>query len=313
MRIAIFGTGGAGGFFGAQLARAGEDVAFIARGEHLRAIRERGLRIEAPGGETVIHPARASDNAAEIGPVDAVLLGVKTWQVDEAARSMRPMVGPQTFVVPLQNGVEAPTQLAQALGAGHVLGGLCRTFSWVAAPGVIRTLGSTNAIVFGELDNRPSERTRGLRESFARAGVAAEIADDIHAALWSKFLLITAFGGVGAVTRAPVGIIRTLPQTRHLLETCMHEVLALARARGVRLADSAVAQTLRFIESLAPAATTSLQRDIADGKPSELEAWNGAVVRLAAGAGIDVPLNRTIYASLLPLEKRARGELVFPG
>src|SRR5690349_7316430 len=166
MRIVIFGTGGAGGYFGAQLARAGEDVVFIARGAHLAAIRAKGLRIESPTGETVIQPANATDDPSQVTDPDVVLVGVKAWQVTEAAAAMRPMLRPETFVVPLQNGVEAPSQLAAVLGPEHVLGGLCRTLSWVSAPGRIRSVGGMNIITFGELDNRRSERAEVLRQAF---------------------------------------------------------------------------------------------------------------------------------------------------
>ena len=248
MRIVIFGTGGAGGYFGAQLARAGEDVIFIARGEHLSAIRTHGLCIEAPAGEIVIWPALATDNPSEIAHADVVLVGVKAWQVTEAAAAIRTMMGPQTFVVPLQNGVDAPSQLAAVLGTEHVLGGLCGTLSWVTAPGRIRSVGAGNFIKFAELDNRPSDRTEQLRRAFEQAGVKVEVPSDIHKALWDKFLFVTSFGGVGAVTRVPIGVVRTVPETRRLLEQCMQEVLALARARRVALANTVVADTMALVD-----------------------------------------------------------------
>lgn len=306
MRIAIFGTGGAGGYFGSQLANAGEEVVFIARGEHLRAIREDGLRVETPKGELRIR-AEASDDPSRIGPVDAVLVGVKTWQVLEAAHALRPFLAPETFALPLQNGVEAASQLAGVLGAERVVGGLCGTLSWVAGPGRIRSIGKVHFVKLGELDNRASERTERLRAAFERAGVTVEIPADIHRALWAKFLFVVALGGVGAVTRAPVGVLRALPETRRMLTRAMEEILAVARARGIALPDSAIEETLAFVDSLAPDGTTSLQRDIADGKPSELEAWNGAVVRFGREAGVPTPLHAFLYESLLPQERRARG------
>jgi 2-dehydropantoate 2-reductase len=312
MRVAIFGTGGAGGYFGAQLARAGEDVIFIARGKHLQAMQTQGLRVETSRGEIVIQPAQASDDPAQVGTVDSVIVGVKTWQVIEAARAMRPLIGPETFVVPLQNGVEASSQLAEALGVEHVLGGLCGTLSWIVGPGHIRSIGEAHFIKFGELDKRPSERTERLRQVFERAGVKVEVPSDIHVSLWEKFLFVVSFGGVGAVTRAPIGVISTLPETRQLLEQCLREIFAVARARHVALSDGSVEKSMAFLDSLAPSGTTSLQRDITDGKPSELEAWNGAVVRLGREAGVDTPLHEFIYRSLLPLELRARGKLQFP-
>jgi 2-dehydropantoate 2-reductase len=222
------------------------------------------------------------------------------------------MVGPETAVVPLQNGVEASSQLAAVLGAEHVLGGLCGTFSWVAAPGRIRNIGSSNFIKFGELDNRRSERAERLRQSFEKAGVKVDVPPDIHKALWERFLLVTSFGGVGAVSRAPIGVLRAMPETRLLLEQCMQEVSAVARASRVQLSDTVVADTMKFIDTLAASATMSLQRDIAEGKPSEIDFWNGAVVRLGRAVDVPTPVNQFIYHSVLPQELQARRQLVFP-
>lgn len=306
MRIAVFGTGGAGGYFGARLARAGEDVTFIARGEHLQAIREHGLIVETPQGEIRVR-SKATDDPALAGPADAILVGVKTWQVLEAAHAIRPLLGPGTFIVPLQNGVEAASQLASVLGAENVVGGLCGTLSWRIGPGRIRSIGEVNFVKIGELDNRPSERAERLRASFERAGVDVEIPADIGKALWAKFLFVVSLGGVGAVTRVPVGVVRTLPETRRMLTRAMEEILAVARARGVALPDAVVASTLAFVDSLSQDGTTSLQRDIAEGQPSELEAWNGAVVRLGREAGVPTPVHEFLYEALLPQERRARG------
>ena len=313
MRIAVFGTGGAGAHFGARLAEAGENVVFIARGAHLQAIRAHGLRIEMDDREIRIQPANATDDPVKAGQVDAILLGVKTWQVEEAARNMRPMLGPETFVVPLQNGVEAADQLSSVLGARRVVGGLCATFSYVVGPGRIRSLGKIHSLRFGELDRSRSERTERLQAAFERAGVRATIPDDIHVSLWEKFLTVVSFGGVGAVTRAPVGALRTVPETRRMIESAMEEIRAVGRARGIAVPDDAVTRAMGFVDALDPAGTTSLHRDIADGKPSELEAWNGAVVRLGKEAGVPTPVHGFLYSSLLPLERRARGELAFPG
>jgi 2-dehydropantoate 2-reductase len=312
MRIAVFGTGGAGGYFGAQLARAGEDVIFIARGEHLQVIRTQGLRVETPKGEIVIRPALASDNPAEVGVVDAAIVGVKAWHITDAAQAMRPMLGSETLVIPLQNGVEAASQLAAVVGAEHVLGGLCGTISWVVGPGHIRSIGETHFIKFGELDRRPSTRTERLRQAFERASVKVEISEDIHAALWEKFLFVVSWGGIGALARAPVGVTRSVPETREMIEQCMREILRVARARQIALPDGVVEKSLALVDSLAPGSTTSLQRDIADGKPSELDAWNGAVVRLGQEVGVATPLHELIYNSLLPLELQARGKIQFP-
>ena len=307
MRIAVYGTGGAGGHFGARLAEAGEDVVFIARGEHLGAIRRNGLVVESDADEIRIHPANATEDPSEAGPVDVILLGVKTWQVEEAARQMAPMLGPETFVVPLQNGVDAAGQLIGVLGAPRVVGGLCATFSWVSAPGRIRSLGQVHSVRFGELDRRPSARTERLRQVFEHAGIRATVPPDIHVSLWEKFLFVVPFGGVGAVTRVPIGITRGLSETRRMLWRAMEEIQATGRARGVVLPDNAVEKGMGFLDSLDGTGTTSLQRDITEGRPSELEAWNGAVVRLGRESGVPTPTHEFLYASLLPLERRARG------
>jgi len=312
MRILIYGAGGAGGFFGAQLARAGEEVIFLARGAHLQAIRRDGLRIDMPEEEIVIQPAQATDNPADAGKVDVVILGVKAWQVTEAAEAMRPAIGPDTMVVPLQNGVDAPAELAAVLGAEHVAGGTCATISWLTAPGRIRSVMSSNFIRFGELDNRPSERVVRLKDAFKRSGTNVEVPSDIQRALWSKFLVVTAFGGVGAVTRAPIGVTRSLPETRRMLEQCMEEVLAVAQARGVAMFDNAVAESMSVLDSIGGNATASLQRDIADGRPTELDYWNGAVVRLGREADVPTPTHSFIVRSLLPLHLQAVGKVTFP-
>lgn len=307
MRIAVFGAGAVGGYFGGRLAQAGEEVIFIARGEHLQAMRRQGLQVESILGDFHLYPVQATDDPAQVGPVDVVLVGVKAWQVPEAARAMRPLVGPESFVVPLQNGVEAPDQLAAVLGPEHVLGGLCKIFSARVGPGRIRHAGAEPYIAFGELDNRPSERAERLRQAFLRAGVKAEVPPDIQAAMWEKFLFIASLGGVGAVTRAPVGVLRSLPQTRQMLLQAMEEIVAVAQARGIALAGDAVDRAMAFVDSLPPGATASMQRDILEGRPSELEAQNGAVVRLGREVGVATPLHTFLYHSLLPQERRARG------
>lgn len=311
MHIAIFGTGGAGGYFGALLAKAGHQVIFIARGEHLNAIRTNGLTVETTRGDVLVNPARATDDPSEIGVVDLILVGVKAWQVKEAAQAMGSMLGTETLVLPLQNGVEAAPELAAELGGPSVLGGLCSTFSWITAPGRIKNIGIANFIKFGERDGSRSERTEILKRMFELAGISADIPDDINQAIWMKFLAVTAFGGVGALTRAPIGVQRSTPETRRLLEHCIVEAYNLSKAMEIGLPVSAATATMAFLDGLPPTATTSLQRDIADGKPSELEYWNGAVKRLAEYADVPAPTHGLIYNFLLPLELRSRGNLFF--
>lgn len=312
MRIAVFGSGAVGGYFGGRLAEAGEDVAFVARGEHLAAIRRSGLGVTSIDGDFVVHPARATDDPAALGPVDVVLLGVKAWQVSEAAGALRPLVGSRTIVVPLQNGIEAPERLADVLGAEHVLGGLCRIIGHLVAPGRIRHAGAEPYIAFGPLEPSTRDRAEALRAAFGRTrGVRVEIPSDIRAAMWSKFLFIAALGGVGALTRAPVGIIRGQPECRRLLHEAMVEIREVAAGHGIALPADLIQQTLAYVDSLPADGTASMQRDIVHGRPSELDAQIGAVVRLGERAGVGVPLNRAMLSALLPLERMARGELEF--
>jgi 2-dehydropantoate 2-reductase len=312
MRITVFGAGAVGGYFGGRLAQAGQDVVFIARGDHLRAMQTRGLRVDSIEGNFVIDPVHGTDDPTEIGVADAILVGVKAWQVPEAAEAMRPMVGPETFVLPLENGVEAPSQLAEVLGKQHVLGGLCRIISARVEPGHIRHAGIAPTVTFGELDGRRSERVERLREAFEEAeGVTPYIPSDIRVAMWEKFLFIAALSGVGAVTRAPIGVLRSLPETRRMLEEAMAEILAVAQALGIALPQGTPTQTMAFIDGLPASGTASMQRDAMAGRPSELESQNGAVVRLGHEAGVDTPVHSFIYRSLLPQEMRARGQLQF--
>ena len=312
MRIAVFGVGGAGGYFGGRLAQAGEDVVFVARGEHLQALRTHGLRVDSLKGNFILQPVQATDDPAQAGMVDVVLIGVKAWQVPEAAQAIRPLVGSETFVVPIQNGVEAPAELAAVLGAQHVLGGLAKILSYKVGPGHIRHAGMEPYIAFGELDDRISERTERLRLAFKRAGVMVEIPSDIQVAIWDKFLLVVSWGGVGTVTRAPIGVLRSVPEIRQMLEQSMNEIFAVAQARKITLPEDAINKAIALLDSLPPIGVTSLQRDIVEGRPSELASWNGAVLRLGQEVGVATPLNAFIYHSLLPLELQARGQVQFP-
>jgi 2-dehydropantoate 2-reductase len=235
MRIAIFGSGSVGGYFGGRLAQAGEDVVFIARGEHLKAMLKSGLRVDSVNGNFVVEPVQATDDPSAIGTVELVIVGVKAWQVPEAAEAMRPIIGPETVVLPLQNGLEAPEKLAEAIGGQHVLGGLCGLFCYVAGSGHIVHAGTDPFVKFGELDNQRSQRVERLLDMFKSAGVTAVIPPDIRVAMWMKFLTITAWSGMGAVTRAPAGIWRSLPQTRRMAEQSLQEIIAVAAAHDVAL------------------------------------------------------------------------------
>ncbi len=311
MRIAIFGTGGVGGYFGGKLAQAGEEVVFIARGSHLHAMRENGLQIRSGEGDFRVKPVQAIELPAEIEPVDLVIVAVKAWQVPEAARAIEPILAPQGCVLPMENGVDAPDQLSEVLGKERVLGGLCVVQAYISAPGEITNRIKGGSVTLGELDNHPSQRTKELVEVFQSAGVEAEIPQDIQVALWYKFLRIATLGGVGAVTRAPLGVTRTLPETRQMLRAGMQEICAVGQARGVNMPDSIVDQGMAALDQMPATTIASMHRDIVEGRPSELENQNGTVVRLGSELGVDTPTHRFIYSTLLPQELRARGKVEF--
>lgn len=309
MRFAIYGSGGLGGYYGVRLARAGHDVAFIARGAHLEAIRKNGLKVLSPLGDFHLPSPIASSDPAEIGPVDVVIVAVKTWQVPEVARAMRPLLGPDTFVVPFLNGVDAPDELAKELGAARVIGGLSKVFSQIEAPGVIRHANPGAYIEIGELDGSTSQRVEALREAFAEAGADTKASTDIRTALWKKLLTVSSWAGLGALARSPMGVIRTLPETHALVDQAMDEGIAVGRKLGYAIADGFKAELWSFYEGLPADATASMLRDIMAGKPSELDAWNGAVVRFGKQTGVATPVHTFTYHALLPMEKRARNEL----
>jgi 2-dehydropantoate 2-reductase len=312
MRIAVFGAGAVGGYFGGRLAQAGLDVSFIARGEHLQAIKNYGLRIESICGDFSVLPIAATDDPATVGKVDVVLLGVKAWQVQEAARTMQPMLGSHTYVVSLQNGVDAPTVIADVIGPKRTVGGLCKLICLITRPGCILHSGAEPYITFGELDNIPSERTEMLLQAFSKAtGLTAEISSNIWTDIWKKFIFITPLSGLGSITRAPVGVFRQLPETRQMLLESIKEVFRVAMAHNIEVPEMIVEETMEFIDALPEEGTASMQRDIIDGRSSELNEQNGAVVRLGRVVGVKTPINAFIFHSLLPLEMRARGQLQF--
>lgn len=312
MRIAVFGAGAVGGYIGGRLAQAGMDVSFIARDEHLQTMKEKGIRVESICGDFIAHPNTIIDDPSQVGEVDAVLLGVKTWQVSQAAQAMQPMIGANTFVITIQNGVETPSQLSEILGPDHVVGGLCKMICFITKPGHIRHAGTEPHIVFGELNNKHSERMEMLLEAFSKTtGLTAEVSTDIWSDIWKKFLFIAPLSGLGAITRSPVGVFRDLPETRQMLKQSMQEIFQVALAHDINLPKDAVETTLTFLDTLPKEGTASMQRDMMEGRPSELKEQNGAVVKLGQVAGVDTPINAFIYHSLLPLESRARGQLQF--
>ena len=312
MRIAIFGVGAVGGYFGGRLANAGHDVTFVARGETLSRLQTRGLEVTSAQGDFVIAHPKAVADPNEAGPVDVVLLAVKAQHVREAGRSLSSLIGPETVVIPLQNGIEAHGQLAEILGPEQVLGGLCKIFSTRLAPARIRHVGFPPVLIFGEFGQANSARVDRIRVALeSTSGMNVVAPDDIEAALWEKFLFVTPLGGVGAVARAPVGVLREIPETRCMLRSAMEEIIAIARKRNVALGDDAPDRAFELIDGLPAEATASMQRDVMAGEPSELEYQTGTVVRYGEESGVPTPVNSGIYSALLPSELRASGKLAF--
>jgi 2-dehydropantoate 2-reductase len=293
VKIAIVGAGGVGGYFGGRLAAAGHSVGFVARGKHLDAMRAGGLVVRSPAGDLKL-VVQATSDPAELGVADYVLVCVKTWQLPDVIASIAPLIGDGTAIVTVQNGVEAPSQVAAVYGRGAVLPGTAEVIAYVETPGTIRHL-SNGKLNLAEWDSRPTPRTEWLWNAFVDAGLQAAMPHDIWAVIWAKFLFIVPCGGLGTATGAGYGVLRTHPATRRLLTEAATEIRDLALARGIRLGEDVVPQTLAFIDKLPVDGTTSLQRDLIAGRPSELEAWTGAVVRLGQESGVPTPVNTFLY------------------
>jgi len=299
MRIVVMGSGGTGGYFGAKLARAGEDVTFVARGAHLAALRADGLRItSAIEGDWSVR-APAVERLEGAPPADLVLFCVKSFDTEEAAALIRPVVGAQTGVLSIQNGVDNEEKLVRVLGAGHVLGGAARVFATIKAPGVIaHTFGGH--LAFGEMDGRETARARGLLAACQRASIPAELVSDVTRALWEKYVFLTTHAGMTALTRCPAGALRAVPEVRELYRRIATELLAIGRAAGVELDDGVPEQGMKLLDAVAPNAFTSLHHDLTHGKRLELEALHGHAVRLAERHRVPAPTVFAIYAALLP-------------
>ena len=308
MKFAIFGTGGVGGYFGGRLAQAGEDVTFIARGNHLSGIQQTGLSVDSIRGDFVVNPAKATDSTQSVGAVDVVLLAIKGWQLDEAILQITPLIGENTVIVPLLNGIEHMEALVNAFGREHVLGGVCRISAFISEAGHIKHVGIDPFLAFGELNGEMSERVSRLYDVFKNtSGITVEASGNIELAMWEKYLLIAAFSGVGAVTRSPVGMFRSIPETRAMFRRALEEVVLVANSRGVGLTEKSVQAVMDRIDQTQPDTMASMQKDVLAGRPSELESQTGALVRMARAATVSVPTHEFIYASLLPMEKKARG------
>ena len=308
MNIAIIGTGGVGGYFGGRLAQAGNQVTFVVRGKHLQAIKEKGLNVKSIKGSFRVYPAQATSSIAALKNPDLVIIAVKAWQVKEVASQLKPNIHKNTMILPLQNGVLAAQEIAQIVGEKHVLNGLCKIISKIEAPGTIIHKSVEPTIVFGELDQQQTARAKQLENILNGAGISNILAKDIEAELWKKFLSIC-ISGLLAVSRAPYGAVLEIPETRKMAEGLFTEVYHVGRASGVDLNEGLVKKTIKVLESLPYHSTSSLMRDVMEGKPSEIEYQNGTVVKLGEKLNIPTPINKFIYACILPMEKRARKNL----
>lgn len=307
MRIAIIGTGGIGAPLGASLAMAGQDVVFVARGAHLAAMRTEGLRIEGDRGPTHVKPVQATNDMASLGPVDLVLSCVKLWDLEASTEAMRPLLGPDSVVIPLQNGVDASERMIPILGAGPVMGGVAMVTGSIVAPGVIRQTGKHHGIIFGELDGRITPRAERIRDVCTGAGIDAVLTDDILFARWEKFTGLVAAAGACSVTRQPLGVVRDDPDIAPLLWDSMREAMAVGLACGVRLGPAVEAKWTAFAKGAPPHITPSMAVDLRAGNRLELRWLTGKVVELGRTHGVPTPVNAVIYGALKPYADGARG------
>ena len=300
MRIAVIGAGGVGGYFGARLAQAGNDVAFVARGPHLAALRANGLRVESASGDSVLPRVAATDDPASIDPVDIVMFCVKLWDVERAAMQVAPLVARGGVAIPFQNGIDAPDILIRTLGAAHVLGGVAVIAASIRAPGVIAHVGSLAQLRVGAFDAELADRAQAFVDACTGAGIDAQVAPDIRRALWEKFVFLNALSGVTCLARQPVGGIRGHPELRSAFEAVMRETVAVGRACGVTLADDYIETRMRFLDGLPPEMRSSMLGDLLAGNRLEAPWLAGRVSQLAQESGVAAPVCATIYAALKP-------------
>tara|TARA_R110002051_G_scaffold126358_1_gene199885 strand:- start:4456 stop:5385 length:930 start_codon:yes stop_codon:yes gene_type:complete len=308
MKILIYGIGGVGGYFGGKLAQTEHQVTMIARGAHLKAVQENGLTIQSVTGDFTTNPHLATDDLSQIEIPDLVIFGVKSWQLQDAATALLPYTDADTIFLPLQNGANNAEKLCEVIPAKQVLSGLCRMISFVAGPGVISNPDVAPSLLFGESDNKSSKRTQDILHIFQQAGINAGIPDNIQVAIWQKFLFISMISGIGGLTRATIGEMRERPYILDLILKTAQEVQAIAKAKGILLPSETIENAFAALHRQAYGTTASTQRDIMDGKPSELDNFNGYIVQEGKNLGIPTPVNELIYELLLPQERRARSK-----
>lgn len=306
MKIAVIGTGGVGGYFGGRLAKAGYRVTFVARGVHLEALRINGLTVKSILGDFHVGHVNAVNNIGKIQNPDLVLIGTKAWHIKEVRDDIKKIIHPGSIIMPLQNGISAAEELAERIDKSQIMGALCRIISRIESPGIINHFAITPSIVFGELDKTHSERSSNIKKVFNEAGIESYISDDIEAELWKKFIGICV-GGLLAITRTTYGELRSMPETRQMMIDLLNEAYLLSQKKGITIHPEFVAKTVAAIDTFPHNSTTSLSRDVWEGRPSEIDYQNGTVVKLATQYGLDTPVNRFVYHCILPMEKKARG------
>jgi len=295
MRIAVIGTGGVGGYFGARLAQGGHEVAFVARGRQLEALRARGLRVESALGDVHLSDVEVTGEPSEIGPTDLVLVAVKLWDTQAAAESITPLLGEGTAVVSFQNSVVKDDILRGALDTGHVIGGVCYIAATIAEPGVIRHSGTLQKLEFGEYDGSLSPRVRQFRDACASSGIDATVSDRIEQAIWEKFVFLVGLSGTTSLGRSSIGPIRSHPRSRAFLRDVMDEVVQVARAQGVSLPADYADDRLAFTDQLPAGMTSSMHRDLEHGHRLEVPWLSGDVVERGVRLDVATPCNRAIY------------------
>jgi 2-dehydropantoate 2-reductase len=307
MRIAVIGAGGVGGGYGAALAKAGADVTFIARGAHLAAMKGAGLKIQGGRGETHLVPTRATDDPAEIGPVDVVLFCVKLWDVESAGARIKPLIGPDTAVIPLQNGIDAAERLIPILGERAVMGGVAQISASIVAPGVIQQVGTIMRMIFGELDGKRSRRAEDFLALCLKADFDATLSEQILADLWMKFILLATNASITALARQPIGRLRDDPDIRPVFIAAHQEVIDIGRAKGVALPSDALERILEFNSLVPPTMKTSMALDLERGNRLELPWLGGKVAELGLKLGVPTPTHSLMYAMLKPYIMGAPG------
>lgn len=298
MRTIVLGTGGVGGYFGGLMARAGKDVGFVARGPHLAALQQHGLRLQSVKSGNFQVPVRASEQPADLGPADLVLFCVKSYDTESAAESLRPIMKPDTAVISLQNGVDNEEKIDAVLGPGHAMGGVAYIESTIAEPGLVAQLSGLCRLAFGELDGRRSERAQRIDEELRSSDIDAVWADDINQSLWMKFMFICGLAGMTTLTGQPIGPIMECAESAAVLRSVMEEVAAVGRGAGVDLAEHAVDQNYKAMVNAPGTMKSSMQRDMERGRVIEVDALNGAVARLGARHGVSAPVNACISGCL---------------